>query len=153
MELFFIILPTFIHAWLMGDLTRTDEDQAMKIFGEGIILFESGQIAQSFRYFKSKEIQNPKSAILYYYLGRCHFEFENYEAALKDFDKALRLDTTIRDFYFYKAMCHYYLEDWQAAKFQLKKASRFYFDKNEELNLRLLEVDQLNIQTSSVNAV
>lgn len=50
-----------------------------------------------------------------------------------DFEKTLRLDNTIPEAYWLKANCLYMLEDYASALFELKRASRFYLDKNADV--------------------
>lgn len=135
MELLLFLVPGFIHGWLMGDIsfTKTEEDRGIENFKIGVDLYKKGKIVESLRYFEGKLKLLPKSAYLYYYIGKCHYHFENYEAALLNFDYSLRFDTTIIDVYFHKAHCHYYLEDWGNAYFQAEKASRFFREKNNDL--------------------
>ncbi len=144
MELLFFLVPTILHTWLMGEISfsETEEEIATKGFKEGIILFNIGKIDTAFNYFSAKIKYYPKSAFLHFYIGKCHFYFENYAAALQSFDTALRFDTTIIDIYAFKSKCHYFLEDWDIAFFQLKKASRFFKNENQELLFLLSDVEK-----------
>ncbi len=126
----------------MGEISfsKTEEEVATKGFREGIILYNKGKIDTSFNYF-SKEIKSyPKSAFLHFYIGKCHFYFENHSATLLSFDTALRFDTTIIDIYAFKSKCHYLIENWDNAFFQLKKASLFFKNENQELLFLLNDV-------------
>lgn len=97
--------------------SKTEEEIATKGFKDGIILYNKGKIDTAFNYF-SKEIKSyPKSVFLHFYIGKCHFYFENYSAALLSYDTALRFDTTIIDIYAFKSKCHYLLENWDNAFF------------------------------------
>ena len=143
MELLFFLVPTFLHGLLTGKIsfTKTDEDFAVENFKIGVELFKKGKIVESFRYLESKLYLYPKNAYLHYYIGKCHYHYENYEAALKSFDISLRFETTILDVYYFKAHCHYFLEDWENAHFQALKALRFYGNKNEALKIIIQETE------------
>jgi tetratricopeptide (TPR) repeat protein len=151
MEILLFFFPSFLHAWLIGDIsfTKTPEDMATKNFSQGISLFKEERVAEAFVYLKEKLNLYPKSAYLHLYIGKCHYYFENYEEALKSFDMALRYESTILDLYTYKAYCHYHLEQWKEAHFQLKKASRFLLEKNEEILGLINDVEKRTLHVFS----
>lgn len=128
-------IPFLIYIYLRirlgNDITPQERDEAL--FKEGIDLYHNEACAPAFRYFEEKVLNYPKSAVAYFYRGKCHYYFENWEAALIDFEKTLRLDNTIPEAYWLKANCLYMLEDYAASLFELKRASRFYLDKNADV--------------------
>ena len=132
MELLLFLLPSFLHGVLMGDfsLTETPEQQAKKPLLEGIQLFDDEEVPAAFRFFEKAVIEFPKSAYAYLYRAKCHFYFENYDAALPDLIKSLQLDNAIRETYLLKANCHFNMEDYDTAMFEYRRASQFYLDKN-----------------------
>lgn len=143
MELLLFLVPSFIHGWLMGNFsfTETEEEMATKPIMQGVDLYNAGKIAEAFRFFEDQSGQKLKIPYLHLYLGKCHYHFENYEAAVGAFEQCIRLDSTIREGYYYKAKCFYNLQEWQKACFELKKASRLHLDRNPELLRLLAEVD------------
>jgi len=143
MELLFFLFPSFIHGVLMGDfsLTETPEQQAKKPLLEGIDLYEKEEIPAAFRFFEQVVISHPKSAYAYLYKAKCHFYFENYEAALQDLKKSLQLDNSIRETYLLKATCHFNIEDYDEAMLEYRRASQFYLDKNAEVRRRIGELE------------
>ncbi len=140
MELFFFLLPSFLHGMLMGNfsLTETPEEQAKKPLLEGIALFDNEQIPAAFRFFEQAVSDFPKSAYAFLYRAKCHAYFENYEAALPDLCKSLQLDNSIRETYLLKATCHFDMEDYDAAMHEYRRASQFYLDKNAEAKRRIM---------------
>lgn len=153
MELLFFLLPSFLHGVLMGDfsLTETPEEQAKKPFLEGIALFEAEQVPAAFRFFEKAVIDYPKSAYSYLYRAKCHFYFDNFEAALPDLVKSLRLDNSIRETYLIKANCHFNMEDYDAAMLEYRRASQFFLDKNAQIRRRIgeLELRKGNFKSAS----
>ena len=65
--------------------------------------------------------------------AKCHYYFENWEAALIDFEKILRIDNSIAEAYLQKANCFYMIEDYNTALFELKRASRMFLGKNADV--------------------
>ena len=139
MEALLIGIPFFLYIYLRislgNDITPQERDEAL--FQEGIKLFESDEYAKSFRYFEQAINKYPKSATAYFYRAKCHFSFENWEAALIDFEKTLRIDNSIGEAYYHKAICYYQLEVYDKALYELKRASRMYLDRNADV-LRLM---------------
>lgn len=122
-------------------LTETPEQQAKKPLLEGIALYNNEEIPAAFRFFENILLTYPKSAYGYLYRAKCHFYFENYEAALPDLAKSLRLDNSIRETYLLKANCHFNMEDYDAAMLEYRRASQFYLDKNAEVRRRIGELE------------
>jgi tetratricopeptide (TPR) repeat protein len=143
MEILFFLLPSFLHGVLMGNfsLTETPEDQAKKPLLEGIILFDKEETPAAFRFFDKAVQDFPKSAYAYLYRAKCHFYFENYEAALPDLSKSLRLDNAIRETYLLKANCHFNMEDYDQAMLEYRRASQFFLDKNAQISRRIGELE------------
>lgn len=153
MEILFFLLPSFLHGVLMGDfsLTETPEQQAKKPLLAGIELFERGDIPAAFRFFDKIIQEYPKSAYAYLYRAQCHFYFENYDAALPDLVKSLRLDNSIRETYLLKANCHFNMEDYDQAMLEYRRASQFFLDKNAQIRRRIgeLELRKGNFKSAS----
>jgi tetratricopeptide (TPR) repeat protein len=143
MELLLFLIPSFLHGLITGkiSLTKTEEEIQTKKFKLGIDLYNAGKIDKAFLYLSSKKLAFPKSAYLHLYLGKCHYYFENYAAALESFDLSLRFDSTILEVYELKGNCHYFLEEWEHAYFHLKKADRFFKNKNLEVINKLKELE------------
>ncbi len=139
MEALLIGIPFGLYIYLRitlgNDISPQERDEAL--FREGIIDFEAGEDVKAFRYFEKVILKFPKSATAYLYRGKCHFSFENWEAAIIDFEKTLRIDNSIAESYYYKAICYYKLEEYELALFEFKRASRIYLDKNSEV-LRMI---------------
>jgi tetratricopeptide (TPR) repeat protein len=135
MEAMLIGIPFLIYIYLRirlgNDISPQERDEAL--FQEGIKLFESDECAKSFRYFEEVIKDYPKSATAYFYRAKCHYFFENWSAALDDFEKILRIDNSIAEAYLQKANCFYKLEDYKMALFELKRASRMYLGKNADV--------------------
>lgn len=143
MELLLFLLPSFIHGVLMGDysLTKTPEQQAKKPLLEGISLFENNNVPAAFRFFDKAVIDFPKSAYAYFFRAKCHFYFENFDAALPDLIKSLQLDNSIRETYLLKADCHFNLADYAEAMLEYRRASQFFLDKNGQIKRRIGELE------------
>lgn len=139
MEVLLIGIPFLIYIYLRirlgGDISPQERDESL--FAEGILWFQKDEIVRAFQYFDEKTIRYPKSATAFFYRAKCHYYFENWEAALNDFEKTLRIDNSIAASYQLKANCFYYLEDYKMALFELKRASRMYLGKNAEV-IRLI---------------
>jgi tetratricopeptide (TPR) repeat protein len=139
MEALLIGIPFFLYIYLRitlgNDITPQERDETL--FEEGILLFNDGDIVRAFRYFEQVVTKYPKSATAFFYKAKCHFYFENWEAALEDFEKTLRIDNSIAEAYHQKAICYFNLENYENALFELKRASRMYLDKNFRV-LRLI---------------
>ncbi|MFN4085655.1 MAG: tetratricopeptide repeat protein [Spirosomataceae bacterium] len=142
MELLFFLIPSFLHGWLMGEFsfTETEEDRQKKPVKQGITWFESGNIPAAFRFFQENEPLYPKCAYLFFYRGKCHAHFENFEAAIPDFEKALRLETTVPDFYVELAKAYAGAKRLEEAISMFKRASRMYLDQSAEIERNLGEV-------------
>lgn len=139
MEAMLIGIPFLIYIYLRirlgNDISPLERDEIL--FADGIKLLERGDAVQAFHYFDEAVLKYRKSATAYFYRAKCHYYFENWDAALVDFEKTLRIDNSIADAYQQKANCFFYLEDYKMAIFELKKASRMYLDKNADV-LRFL---------------
>ena len=135
MEALLIGIPFFLYIYLRvtlgNDITHQERDEAL--FAEGILLYNSGDVVKAFRYFEQITLKYRKSATAYFYRAKCHLYFENWEAALIDFEKTLRIDNAIAEAYHQKAICYYQLEDYPNTLFELKRASRMYLDKNVDV--------------------
>ena len=131
MEALLIGIPFLIYIYLRirlgGDTTPQEYDEI--IFKEGIDAYNSGDFVRAFRYFDLEVIEYPKSSTAYLYRGKCHFYFENWEAALTDFEKSIRLDNSLAETYYLKGLCLYELEEYKMSLFELKRASRMYLEK------------------------
>ena len=153
MELLFFLLPSFLHGVLMGDfsLTETPEQQAKRPLLKGIKLYDNEDIPAAFRFFEQAIVDHPKSAYCYLYRAKCHFYFENYEAALPDLIKSLRLDNSIRETYLLKADCHFSMENYDEAMIEYRRASQFFLDKNAQIRRRIgeLELRKGNFKSAS----
>jgi tetratricopeptide (TPR) repeat protein len=146
MEAMLIGIPFLIYIYLRirlgSDISPIERDEIL--FSEGIKLFEMGECVEAFYYFDDAVLKYRKSATAYFYRAKCHYYFENWDAALVDFEKTLRIDNSIPQAYQQKANCYFYLEDYKMAIFELKKASRMYLDKNADV-LRFLGELQFRI--------
>jgi tetratricopeptide (TPR) repeat protein len=135
MEALLIGIPFLIYIYLRvrlgNDITPQERDESL--FRDGIELFEKEEYVAAFRYFENIVYEYPKSATAYFYRAKCHYYFENWEAALIDFEKTLRIDNSIAEAYLQKANCYYMLEDYKMALFELKRASRMYLSKNADV--------------------
>lgn len=135
MEALLIGIPFFLYIYLritLGkDISHQERDEAL--FEEGILLYQSDECAKAFRFFEQAINKYPKSATAFFFRAKCHFSFENWEAALMDFEKTLRIDNSFAEAYHHKATCYFQLEDYEKALFELKRASRMYLDKNAEV--------------------
>lgn len=135
MEALLIGIPFLIYIYLrirLGkDITPQEYDEI--IFKEGIEAYKSADYVAAFRYFDTEVNEYPKSSTAYLYRGKCHYHFENWEAASEDFEKSIRLDNALAETFYWKGMCHYQLEDYSLSLFELKRASRMYLDKNAEV--------------------
>lgn len=152
-ELLFFLIPSFLHGVLMGDfsLTETPEQKAKKPLLLGIQLFETDNVPAAFRFFDEAITKFPKSAYAYFYRAKCHLHFENYDAALSDLQKSLRLDNSIRETYLLKADCHFDMEDYDLAFLEYKRACQFYLDKNAEIRRKMGELELRKGNFASAN--
>lgn len=148
MEILLLLLPKFFHDWLVGDFSFSEDEyfEDKKPIAEGIKLIEAEDFIKAFYFFNQSVEKYPKNAFAYFYRGKCHYHFENIEAALADFDKTLRLDSTIGEAFVMKGKCLYQLEAYEDALKEYRRASRKQHDKNPEL-LRL--VGELEIRTGN----
>jgi tetratricopeptide (TPR) repeat protein len=121
----------YLRIYLGNDITPQERDEVL--FNEGILCFQNEEYVKAFRYFDNAVAKNPKSATAYIYRAKCHFSFENWEAALEDFEKTLRIDNSIAEAYYQKAICYYNLEDYGNALYEAKRASRMYLDRNADV--------------------
>lgn len=155
MELLLFLLPSFLHGVLMGDfsLTETPEEQAKKPLLLGIQFFESENVPAAFRFFENFIKENPKSAYAFLFRAKCHYYFENYEAALPDLVKSLRLDNSIRETYLLKANCHFELEEYDNAMLEYRRANQFFLDKNAEIKRKIgdLELRKGNFESAKTS--
>jgi len=135
MEALLIGIPFLIYIYLRirlgGDTTPQEYDEI--IFKDGIDAYNDGDYLRAFRYFDIEVLEYPKSSTAYLYRGKCHYYFENWEAALADFEKSIRIDNSLAETFYLKGLCHYELEDYKMSLFELKRASRMYLDKNPEV--------------------
>ncbi len=135
MEAILIGIPFLTYIYLRvrlgNDISHQERDEVL--FREGIELFNAEECVKSFRYFEAIVKDYPKSATAYFYRAKCHYYFENWEAALLDFEKTLRIDNSIAEAYLQKANCYYMLEDYKMTLFELKRASRMYLSKNPDV--------------------
>jgi tetratricopeptide (TPR) repeat protein len=76
----------------------------------------------------------------YYSRGMIYFKDEDYEKALKDFDKTLEL-TEDPDIYCDRAVCHFYLDHLEQAKSDCQKSLEIDEDNERALNL-LEQIDE-----------
>ncbi|MBA4853610.1 M48 family metallopeptidase [Emticicia sp. BO119] len=111
-----------------NDISPQEYDEI--IFKEGIEAFKSADYVTAFRYFDGEVHEFPKSSTAYLYRGKCHYYFENWDAALADFEKSIRLDNALAETFYWKGMCYYQLEEYTLSLFELKRSSRMYLDKN-----------------------
>ncbi len=132
MEALLIGIPFLIYIFLRirlgNDVSPQEYDEI--IFKEGVEAYKSADFVAAFRYFDAEAIEYPKSSTAYLYRGKCHYHFENWEAALTDFEKSIRLDNSLAEPFYLKGLCYYQLEDYNLSLFELKRASRMYLDKN-----------------------
>ncbi|RYU97293.1 tetratricopeptide repeat protein [Emticicia agri] len=135
MEALLIGIPFLIYIFLRirlgNDITPQEYDEI--IFKEGVDAYKSADYLTAFRYFDAEVYEYPKSSTAYLYRGKCHYYFENWEAALADFEKSMRLDNSLAETFYWKGLCHYQLEDYNLSLFELKRSSRMYLDKNAEV--------------------
>jgi tetratricopeptide (TPR) repeat protein len=135
MEVMLIGIPFLIYIYLRirlgNDISDQERDEAL--FVDGIELLNQEDYVKAFRYFDNAIKEHPKSATAYFYRAKCHYYFENWEAALNDFEKTLRIDNSIAEAYLNKANCFYMLEDYETALFELKRASRMFLGKNADV--------------------
>lgn len=143
MEAMLIGIPFLIYVYFRirfgNDKTNFEFDS--ELFSEGVNLFDSEDYAKAFRYFDTAITSKPKSSFCYFFRGKCHFVFENWEAALNDFEKAIRLENTVGEIFHYKAICLHHLDRYKEARIALKMASRLFLDKNSEILLFLANVE------------
>lgn len=121
----------YLRIYLGNDITPQERDIAL--FAEGIELYENEDFAKSFRYFDEAVKKYPKSDTAYFYRAKCHSSFENWEAALDDFEKTIRIDNSIAEAYHQKAICYFNLEDFGNALYEAKRASRMYLDRSADV--------------------
>lgn len=142
MELLFFLIPSFLHGWLMGEFsfTETEEERQKKPVKQGITWFESGNIPAAFRFFQENEPLYPKCAYLFFFRGKCHVYFENFEAAVPDFEKALRLETTVPDFYVELAKAYAGAQRLEESVHMFGRASRMFLEKSAEIERMMGEV-------------
>jgi tetratricopeptide (TPR) repeat protein len=147
MEILIILLPKFFVDWLSGNLDFSEEeytDQKNPI-RTGIEMVEKEDFLGAFYYFNEFIEVNPKNFLAHYFRGRCHFYFENFEAANLDFDKSIRLDNTFAEAFELNAKCLYLLEKYEDSLKNYKRFSRKQNDKNAEI-LRI--IGELEIRTN-----
>jgi tetratricopeptide (TPR) repeat protein len=75
---------------------RVESDPAME-YALGVSLVNVGQPAQAAEVFSRLIERNQGSADLYVLLGNAHAQQDDYEEALKQFDRALQLDPKVRE--------------------------------------------------------
>ncbi|UTA66136.1 MULTISPECIES: tetratricopeptide repeat protein [Emticicia] len=143
MEALLIGIPFMIFIYLrirLGqDVTPQEYDEIL--FKEGVVYYNNADYLAAFRYFNLAVLNYPKSSTAYLFRGKCHYYFENWEAALADFEKSIRIDNALAETFRWKALCHYHLEDYKMSLFELKRASRMYLDKNPEVMRMIGELE------------
>ena len=110
--------------------------QAGDIVSVGVGLFEGGDIAAAHRFFSHFVEDQPTNAVGAFYLGRTFFAQEQYEDAIKWFDKAILLDNHNSDYHLWLGRaCGYQAQRasvlWQ---FPLARRVRKHFERAVELN-------------------
>lgn len=143
MEALLIGIPFLIYIYLRirlgNDISPQEYDEI--IFKEGIDAYKSADYLSAFRYFDAEVHEYPKSSTAYLYRGKCHYYFENWEAALADFEKSIRLDNSLGETFYWKGLCHYQLEEYAMSHYEFKRSSRMFLDKNPEVLRQIAELE------------
>lgn len=139
MEALLISIPFLVYFYLRirlgSDISPQEYEEI--VFKEGIKYYNAHDFVKAFRYFDREIKEYPKSSVAYLYRGKCHYHFENWEAALGDFHTSVELDSSLAEPVYWRGLCHYHLEEYHVALVELKRASEMYQDKNPEI-LRLI---------------
>lgn len=146
-----ILLPKFLVDWLSGEFDFSAEEYSVqkKPIRKGIEMIEKEDFLGAFYFFNEIINTQPKNFLAYFFRGRCHFFFENFEAAHLDFEKSIRLDNTFAEAFEYNAKSLYLLEKYEESLKNFKRFSRKLNDKNAEI-LRI--IGELEIRTNDFDS-
>ena len=100
-----------------------------------------GSLAMESRWFSSKKVDVPETALDFFILGNQKKELDNLEAALVDYNKAIELDENLHTAYLARGAIHFILQDFES--------SLSDFNKTVELTQALIEaaIKRGNVKT------
>ncbi len=101
----------FMEQQIRGNSAASTEETAWK---EAVAYYKQGQFAQALE--KSKSLQRP------FFTGMCHLHLKNYEAAIAQFDLALKQPEYGSELYYYKGICLQQLGKKEEARARFKQA-------------------------------
>ena len=87
-----IIILLGLILWAGPSIAQPLSETAEKRFGQGLVLYFSGDYQEAIRAFKEVIALNPDSAKAYYFLGYSYYEIRDTEKAREAFSKVFKLD-------------------------------------------------------------
>jgi tetratricopeptide (TPR) repeat protein len=151
MEILMILLPKFFVDWLTGEFDFSEEDylEEKKQITNGIELIEKEDFLNAFYFFNQFIGDSSKNFLAYFYRGKCHFYFENYEAATTDFEKSIRINNTFVEAFEMNAKSLYLIENYEDSLKYYRRFSRKQDDKNADI---LCIIGELEIRTNDFDS-
>jgi len=103
------------------NVTEIDSIEASILYNDlGIVCVEYGKLTQAITCFTKSIKLTPANAIVtnatvYYNRGNTKYELKDYESAIRDYNKAIKLNSNFKAAYFHRGKTSMILEDYTSA--------------------------------------
>lgn len=119
----------------MGDDTKeaTEEemDQANDLRGKGASAFSNGEFEDAINFYTEAILLSP-SPLFYAKRGQAFLKLNKPNAAIRDCDRALKLNPDNASAYKFRGRAYRLLGDWEAAAKDLRQACKLDFDEQTD---------------------
>ncbi|MBN2712886.1 MAG: tetratricopeptide repeat protein [Planctomycetes bacterium] len=115
---FFACLP--LRAEEGGVVGHEAPDEAVKLFGEGMKLFDAGEFKAAYEVFFKAFAIDPASIDGNFYMGRAAFESGDYESAIMAYDRILMIKPDLERVKLELARSYYKLGNYETSKEMFK---------------------------------
>ncbi len=119
------LLAGMLVGWLLTFPLPAEASLRSEIaFSKGALAFEAKRYEEALALLRRAGQEDPENARIHYYLGLCLNRISLFEDAKVEFQKALELDSSLREANFDLAIACYQLEDYECAL--------AYFERSED---------------------
>ena len=129
--------PGFARAYYVRGAFKVDQgsfEDAQKDFDKTIELDPTFKdLVDGFKERIAQGVYNPGAAIIYFKSGGDKYNLKDYKGAIRDYDKAIELDSKYAEAYFERGRCKHWTGDKKGAILDLKKAE----DLDPKLQLKI----------------
>lgn len=130
-----LIEPDLDPSQEMGDDSKepTEEeiDQASELRGKAAKAFSDGEFEDAINFYTEAILLNP-SALFYAKRGQAFLKLNKPNAAIRDCDRALKLNPDNASGYKFRGRAYRLLGDWEAAAKDLRQAAKLDYDEQTD---------------------